>query len=184
MFSTRANEFGRTKSRISFWTHSILTRAARACTRALSRRYFVLSTPVTEKPLFARAMLHLPGPQQRSSTDLPAGLVSASAFAICSCASAIRFSGNMNGYSSRQNESSSNHSFFRAVFFIGSAEYPTKPLAARSSLELRNCVNSGNLPCRKTTFAPGLRQRCSRDRVRHLTVRFRVAQNWEFRIRD
>jgi hypothetical protein len=54
--------------------------------------------------------------------DLPGGLVSARAFATCSSASATRFSGNMNGYSSRQNESSSNHSFLRFAFFIAYAD--------------------------------------------------------------
>jgi hypothetical protein len=71
MLIAKAKESGRTKSRMSFWTHSILTCAALPFALALSSRYFVLSTPVTEKPLFANEMLHLPEPQQRSRTNLP-----------------------------------------------------------------------------------------------------------------
>jgi hypothetical protein len=93
-------------------SHSILTPAAPAFARALFKRYFVLSTPVTENPLFARAMLHLPGPQQRSRTVFPLGLVSLNTFGICLFASAIRSLVNIKAYSSRQNDSSSNHSVF------------------------------------------------------------------------
>jgi len=112
MLSTSAKESVRTKSRMSCWTHSILTPAALAFARALSKRYFVLSTPVTENPLFASAMLHLPGPQQRSRTVFPLGLVSVNTFGICLFAAAIRSFVNIKAYSSRQNNSSSNHSLF------------------------------------------------------------------------
>src|SRR5262245_21165806 len=85
----------------------------RAFARALSRRYFVRSTPVNEKPRSAKAIENLPMPQPRSRADLPSSFVSVNALSTTSEARAIRVSAKTSENVSRQKSSSSNHSCAR-----------------------------------------------------------------------
>src|SRR4051812_33650109 len=98
--------------------------AVRALARASSSRYFVRSTPVTEKPSLDNGTAHLPGPQQRSRADLPFGLARFSACLTVSGAVAKLCSENMKGYVARHSSSLSNHSDFLVCFPIIEKERP------------------------------------------------------------
>ena len=75
---------------------------------------------------------------------MPAGLVSVSAFVICSSASVIRCFGDINGYSSRQNESSSNHYFPRLRRYYEPLRHPSRPgLSLTSRRLIQTAITAG-----------------------------------------